>query len=72
MRTIQPKILEIPGAKLKGKKTAGILGTRGFSPGAAGIFDVSVGHTSRGPPLFQNFGTTRCQKLPKIHTGLFG
>ena len=69
MRTIQPKILEIPGAKLKGKKT---LGTRGFSRGAAGIFDVSVGHTSRGPPLFQNFGTTRCQKLPKIHTGLFG
>ena len=72
MRTIQPKILEIPGAKLKGKKAAGILGTRGFSRGAAGIFDVSVGHTSRGPPLFQNFGTTRCQKLPKIHTGLFG
>ena len=72
MRTIQPKILEIPGAKLKGKKTAGSLGTRGFSRGAAGIFDVSVGHTSRGPPLFQNFGTTRCQKLPKIHTGLFG
>ena len=69
MRTIQPKILEIPGAKLKGKKT---LGTRGFSRGAAGIFDVSVGHTSRGPPLFQNFGTIRCQKLPKIHTGLFG
>ena len=72
MPTIQPKILEIPGAKLKGKKTAGILGTRGFSRGAAGIFDVSVGHTSRGPPLFQNFGTTRCQKLSKIHTGLFG
>ena len=69
MRTIQPKILEIPGAKLKGKKT---LGTRGFSRGAAGIFDVSVGHTSRGPPLFQNFGTIGCQKLPKIHTGLFG
>jgi len=39
MQTIQPKILEIPGAKLNGKKTSG----------------KKFGYTSRCCPLFRNF-----------------
>ena len=53
MRTIQPKILEIPGAKLNGRKTSGKLG------------DTSRGC----PALFGNLGkccSTRYWKLPKF------
>ena len=38
MRTIQPKILEIPGAKLKGKKTAGYPGYQRFFSRCSGNF----------------------------------
>ena len=59
MRTIQPKILEIPGAKLKEGKLLG-KSYRKF------------GCNSRGCPLFENFGkccSIRHWKLPKIQTG---
>ena len=59
MRTIQPKILEIPGAKLKEGKLLG-KSYRKF------------GCNSRGCPLFENFGkccSIRYWKLPKIQTG---
>ena len=42
MQIIQPKVLEIPGAKLNGKKTSG-KNCRKF------------GYTSQGCPLFGNF-----------------
>ena len=42
MQIIQPKVLEIPGAKLNGKKTSGE-NCRKF------------GYTSQGCPLFGNF-----------------
>ena len=38
MRTIQPKILEIPGAKRKGKKTAGYPGYQRFFSRCSGNF----------------------------------
>ena len=53
MRTIQPKILEIPGVKLNGRKTSGKFG------------DTSRGC----PALFGNLGkccSTRYWKLPKF------
>jgi len=57
MRTIQPKILEILGAKLNGKKTSG----KSFR---------KLGYTSRDcPALFGNLGkccSTRYWKLPKF------
>ena len=58
--------LEIPGAKLNEKKKPPGKSFRKF------------GYTSRGRPLFQNFGNccatrqTRYWKLSKIHTRLFG
>ena len=39
MQTIEPEILEIPEAKLNGKKTSG----------------KKIGYTSRGCPLFRKF-----------------
>ena len=59
MRTIQPKILEVPGAKLKERKLQG-KSYRKF------------GCNSRGCPLFENFGkccSIRHWKVPKIQTG---
>ena len=56
MRTIQPKILEVPGAKLKERKLLG-KSYRKF------------GCNSRGCPLFGNFGkccSIRYWKLPKF------
>jgi len=59
MRTIQPKILEVPGANLKERKLLG-KSYRKF------------GCSSRGCPLFENFGkccSIHYWKLPKIQTG---
>ena len=62
MRTIQPKILEIPGDKLNGKKTSG----KKIS---------AIWYTSLGCPHFGNFWKCcfiRYWKLSKIQTGSFG
>ena len=59
VQTIQPKITEIPGAKLNGKKTSAKKEIR------------KCRYTSRGCPLLCNFGkncSIRYWKLPKIQT----
>ena len=63
MRTIQAKILEIPGEKLNGKKTS------------KKTFPTIWVNLARLPSFFRNFRKCcyiRYWKLPKIQTGYFG